>query len=684
MNNKTITLYRNGEAIEIQQEAAHFTAIIPQSQWLAEVNAREEVEEVKQVFKNVYKIKTSLSDSDDLVTELRKDFSTRAVFHHAYRPLEDASTRYYLTDMVIVRFKKRTSTSRIETILQQCGLQFVKQYLGGERDFLLKVTSSAGKNPVKVCQDLHEMPEVIFAEPNLINRFDKATKPSDDLFNKQWHLESSTGVELVKDADVSALAAWEAAGTRGKRSIVVAVVDDGFDLTHPDFRGTGKVVHGRDFVDGDRLPFPSSAHNDYHGTPCAGVAIGEENGSGIVGIAPGCAFMPIRFDLRADDDLLWEIFNYTGQRADVISCSWGPVPVYAPLGSLLDRKFTELAKTGGPRGKGCIIVFAAGNFNAPIKDLNNRHFEWRHPSYGIRKHARAILNGNCAHPGVIAVSASTSQNRKAAYSNWGKEISVCAPSSNWHPLDPYKKMPGRGIWTTDNENQGLGFSSNSRYTGSFGGTSSSTPLVAGTAALLLSVNPELTAKEVRKILESTADRIIDRTPDPVLGNEKGTYKNKHSEWFGHGKINAAKAIAKVKADMRENEPPTEPIEPPVEPTEPVAPTTSTVSDGIKIVAALINPKGREAGQESISLLNFSDSSINLTDWQLANQRDKTYDLEGELAAGAFMTITIPANSAMKLSNSGGSLQLRQADGSVVHEVSYSKKQASKNGWTTLF
>ncbi|HJV81429.1 S8 family serine peptidase [Noviherbaspirillum sp.] len=90
--------------------------------------------------------------------------------------------------------------------------------------------------------------------------------------------------------------------TRGERSIVVALIDDGFDLSHPDFDGPGKIVSPKDYVDGNANPFPEAAHDDYHGTPCAGVAIAESNGRGVVGVAHGCAFMPVRFPLAADDD----------------------------------------------------------------------------------------------------------------------------------------------------------------------------------------------------------------------------------------------------------------------------------------------------------------------------------------------------------------------------------------------
>lgn len=164
------------------------------------------------------------------------------------------------------------------------------------------------------------------------------------------------------------------------------------------------------------------------------------------------------------------------------------------------------------------------------------------------------LNGFTVHPDILAIAASTSLNRKSAYSNWGNEISVCAPSNNappgmglqqvgyvFTPPEIRSPLPGLGIVTTDRIG-GVGYSSGD-FASDFGGTSSACPLVAGVAALVLSANPELTAAEVRQVLQQTADKIVDSNPDPQLGFKKGTYENGgHSEWFGYGKVNAFKAV----------------------------------------------------------------------------------------------------------------------------------------------
>ncbi len=537
-------LWRGGKRIDIEKEEDVFTAKVESEAELNSLCSLPGVKEVRPLQAKQYRVYVEKGRRDKAMADYRsKDIS--GIAHHAYRPQDAANTRYYLTDQIVVKFRPEASKESIESILSDAGVRVLKEYPGEERTVLVQVMKDADMNPIKVANKLAMLDDVEYAEPNLVNRFQTFYRPRDSLFERQWHLSSWDGLELSPDADVSAPEAWDI--ERGKREIVVAVVDDGFDLDHPDFMGEGKVVFPKDYVDGDSSPFPTSEMEDYHGTPCAGVAIAEENGSGVVGIAPGCAFMPVRFPFSADDNFLWEIFDFVGKHADVISCSWGPPPAYAPLSQLLIDRFTELTTSGGPRKKGCVIVFATGNYNSPLNDPDNVSFRWLHPVYGLIDTYGPIFNGNTCHPGVIAVSSSTSQNRKAAYSNWGPEVWVCAPSNNFHPIDDQMRVPGQGVWTTDNERHGLGFSERSQFTGDFGGTSSAAPLVAGICALILSANNNLTAAQVKEILKETADKIVDDRPDIVLGKLGGTYDaTGRCNWFGFGKVNAARAVRRAK------------------------------------------------------------------------------------------------------------------------------------------
>jgi subtilisin family serine protease len=662
-------LLRGGQTIDVQKEENWFTAVLPKSYVAEEIYRLDPVLEMKNVFQNVYKVKAYGRDGEDLMQKIRTTYSAESIVHHAYNPVGDELTRYYLTDKIVVTFLPQTSIIKIEKIMQMHGLEYVRGYAQMPDTHLFVVTKSANKNPLKVANDLMEQKAILLAEPNLINRFQSFYEPTDNLFDRQWHLKSEKGIEIAANASVEAHLAWDI--TKGDRNIIVAVLDDGFDLTHPDFQGEGKIVFAKDFVDGDTLPFPQYSHGNFHGTPVAGVAIGEENGQGIVGVAPDCAFMPVRFDLRADDNLLWEMFNYVGKNAHVISNSWGPVPVYAPLSTLMSQKITQLAENGGPDGRGCVVLFAAGNFNAPIYKSGKANFEWLHPSRGIVKTKGSILNGHAAHPDVLTIAASTSQNQKAVYSGWGKEVDFCAPSDNFHPLYPQERVPGRKIWTADNHEYGDSYSANSRYTGKFGGTSSSTPLAAGIAALIWSVNPKLSAKEVTAILKKSTDKIEDSSKDIILKHNKGYYNSRgHSEWFGYGKLNAYKAVLEAKKTL------------PKVTGNTIETPKKSIKEGVYIVSAMVNPFGTDEGRETISILNARPEAIDLKNWSLVDGWGRVDKLSTKiLQNGEFYTLDV---GKIKLPNQGGKIRLLNDEWEEVDAVEYTWSQGSRYGWQIKF
>ncbi|MEM1094925.1 MAG: S8 family serine peptidase [Bacteroidota bacterium] len=368
----------------------------------------------------------------------------------------------------------------------------------------MRLTSQSTENPLKIANALQESSVVVLAEPDLAVKGSlKMHRPSDDLFSMQWHLENLGGPGLVAGADVSAPLAWDV--TRGDRNITVAVIDDGFDMGHPDFASPGKIHAPRDFGQHDTDPSP--ARGDNHGTACAGVAVADENGRGVVGIAPNCQLMPIRWSGSVSDADIRQQFDHPRLNgADIISCSWGVRSRFFTLSTSMKRSISRAA-TQGRNGKGCVIVFAAGNDD---HDVDNP------------PHTRA---GFAIHPDVIAVAASNSRDRKSHYSNFGDAIWVCAPSSG---------AGGLGIVTTDRRGAN-GYQSGDYTTMQrFGGTSSACPLVAGVCALMLSVNPELTAIEVKDILKETAEQI-----DPQGG---GYGKDRHSAIYGFGRVDAYRAV----------------------------------------------------------------------------------------------------------------------------------------------
>ena len=472
--------------------------------------------------------------------------------HHVYCTKGHSDNEIVDSGGFFLKFKKDASDDSIRQFLNKEQLQIVEDY--GENSLLVRVTDGTGMNAIRAANAAAERPDVEYAEPNLVRQLQRfGFIPADPLFQQQWHLFSPSDdpPDLVQGAGINAPDAWSE--TLGVRDVVVAVMDDGFDLTHPDFQGTGKVkgqlnakVVGPFF--NLRLNFDNDVHprpGDYHGTPCLGVAVAEMNSQGTVGVAPGCALLAVRFPLNMiPESLLVDLFTRVSIDADVVSCSWGVGPSDTPMSTTLSQRISQLALTGGRRGKGLVFCVAAGNNNAPVKDLNNTHtYLYRNSLGTLFSYSGPIERWIAAHPDVMTISASTSLRTRSAYSSWGNEISVCAPSNNFHDLHSFTTI-GRGIFTTDNEGfgQGSDFTPGSRFTGQFGGTSSATPTVAGVCGLVISRNQSLTGKQVQEIIESTADKsmVID-SETPV--NVPGDFQNGFSQWFGHGKVNAAGAVA---------------------------------------------------------------------------------------------------------------------------------------------
>jgi subtilisin family serine protease len=337
-------------------------------------------------------------------------------------------------------------------------------------------------------------------------------------FPQQWHLRETTLNGQPINAHANVEAAWSLSNGAGT---IIAIVDDGVDIDHEEFRSSAKIVAPRDVTRQSDNPRPGNFNN--HGTACAGVACASGN-IGASGVAPGAQLMPIRLASVLGSQAEADAFVWAAQNgADVISCSWGPMdgdwtnpndPTHNQVVPLPDstRLAMEYAISQGRNGKGCVILFAAGNGNESVDNDGYASFEK-----------------------VIAVAACNDQGQRSAYSDFGEAVWCCFPSNDGLPsLTP-------GIWTTDRTGP-LGYNSGritqgdaaGNYTNRFGGTSSACPGVAGMVALILSRNPNLRWDEVRDILKRAVDRI-----DEVEGNYS---ENGHSPFYGYGRVNAAKAV----------------------------------------------------------------------------------------------------------------------------------------------
>ncbi len=550
-----VILQRGGEELQLYKVKNRLTFCLSDPANLSELVAQGQPQQVRNITPRaidqgpvVIEWQLPAQRVEAVLAELRAA-PTVLYASHVYELALSPDTYVYLANQLTVQFTDALPAAQMEAIARSTGIIPTRVLAGSGNTYCFRVGPTARENPLKLANRLARHPNVLLAEPNVMMAIAPLYRPSDTRYPEQWHLFHRGGPGLAAGSHVSAEPAWDI--TRGSRSVTIAVTDDGFDLAHRDLQGPGKIVAPRDLKNKDGLPIPSL--NENHGTAVAGVAIGEETGDGIVGIAPGCSLMPLQTTGFLDDDSIEQLFDWAiEQGADVISCSWSPASIYFSLSRRISQAVNRAA-TQGRNGKGCVVVFSAGNANRPIE---GKVEESGWPG-NLIKGLTSWLSGFAVHPDVITVSACTSLNQKAAYSNWGRHISVAAPSNNASPNmalssgtfdtgPPIRvQLLGRAVLTSDRTGD-QGYTTDD-FTG-FGGTSSACPLVAGIAGLMLSVNPDLTAAEVKQILQSTADKIIDKAPDPQLGQRYGTYdSNGHSFWFGYGKVNAAAAVKAAQA-----------------------------------------------------------------------------------------------------------------------------------------
>lgn len=406
-----------------------------------------------------------------------------------------------MTEEFVAQFIPDMTETEISALNSANNVEIVKKMDFLQNTYILKVNNLKNRTTLDVANLYYEMDEVIWSHPDWIRRMEPRGIPNDSLFPNQWHLNNTGQNGGTLGADIDAPAAWDT--TRGSSNVIVAIIDTGIDIDHEDLNVGTKIVAGRDVVDNDNDPRPGPGES--HGTAVAGVSIAaQNNGIGVSGSAPGCKLMAIRLlasGSSTSDEA--EAFTFASQNgADVISNSWGPPDgngISVPLPDIT-RAAIDLAVTQGRGGKGCVILFAAGNGNESVD-----------------------LDGFAAYNKTIAVGASNDRDERSAYSDFGNSLDIMAPSS-----DRFRQ----GITTTDR--MGTKGYSSTNYNNGFGGTSSACPLAAGVAALIISVNPNLTWQQVHNILKDTADKI---NPSDAQYDTNG-----FSTRYGYGRINAGSAV----------------------------------------------------------------------------------------------------------------------------------------------
>jgi len=339
--------------------------------------------------------------------------------------------------------------------------------------------------------------------------------PLDPLYPDQWHL-----------ADANVQTAWNAGYTGA--GVTIAVVDDGFQYTHPDLAAQYVPAASWDFngppgfvgtYPGDSDPSPYASNGDFHGTAVAGMAAANNDGVSCgVGAAYDASLASLRLIAASTSDAQQATaLTYAQNTNFIYNNSWGPPDIAQLAGpGPLTLAALQNGVTNGRNGKGSIYVWAGGS---GLTNLDNVNYD------GYANSRYTIAVGGVGYDG-----------KQAGYSEPGAALFVTAPSSG---NGTYTSVTTTDLAGVDGYNTGVGTTGD--CTSSFGGTSSSAALVSGVVALMLQANPNLGWRDVQHILARTA--VMNDSSVPWTINNAGFHLH-HK--YGFGLVDAGAAVARAK------------------------------------------------------------------------------------------------------------------------------------------
>jgi len=376
--------------------------------------------------------------------------------------------------------------------------EFLLKFKG--QDEVLRVKVDPSLDIMTLIQSYRDWPDVEYVEPNFL--VSPSAFPNDPDYPKQQYLQMIN----IRPAWSKELLTRETENIT--RRSVIAVLDTGVDLDHPDLKdkiwtnikerpgnnidddSNGYVddINGWNFVENNADPNPSF-NNGYdpnaisHGTIVSGIAAASiNNGEGIAGVSWFSEIMPLRIlDSTGSGDVYSAIkaVEYAvANGADVINMSFIGQNKSLPLETAIRRAYD----------KGIIVVAAAGNTDPGVDGIN----------LDLTEYYPVCNDGTADENMVIGVASIDQAFRKSKFSNYGKCVDIVAPGENFYSaqvLDPAVS----------------GFTS--AYNGYWSGTSLSTPLVSGMVGIIKALRPQFTPKMIKDFLFSSAQNINSYNPE---------------------------------------------------------------------------------------------------------------------------------------------------------------------------
>ncbi|MFP3349837.1 S8 family serine peptidase [Pseudoalteromonas sp. SIMBA_153] len=386
------------------------------------------------------------------------------------------------SDSIIVKYKKNASPemrkqarSLVKAKISDLNSDEVDDNFTSLFSGRLAKFKVSGMSAKEAIERLKSHQAIEYVEPDY--RVSIAATPNDPRFEDLWGLNNEGQTGGTADADIDAPEAWSI--STGSRDVVVGVIDTGVDYSHPDLAANVWVNSGEiagDGIDNDGNGYVDDVHginaitdagdpmdDEGHGTHVSGtIGASGNNGVGIVGVNHDVSIAGCKF-LAADGtgstsgaikciDYMVGLKN-SGVNLRVLNNSWGGGGYSQALADAITA--SEEADI--------LFVAAAGN-DAVDNDVN--------PHYPSN-----YENGN-----VLSIASTDSRDNMSGFSQWGlTSVDMGAPGSAI-----LSTIPGGGY-------------------ASYSGTSMATPHVAGAAALVLSVNPDLTTLELKELLMSSGD-----------------------------------------------------------------------------------------------------------------------------------------------------------------------------------